>query len=298
MVAVKAVGLECVVGLLRCPRCQATVELLDRTLRCPAGHAYDVAKQGYANLTGAAQPAHADTAAMVAVRAELLGGGRYAVLTEALLGEIPQRLGAVLEVGTGTGHYVSAVLDARPEARALGLDISVAACRRAARAHPRLGVVAADAWAELPVASGSVDLILSVFSPRNASEFARVLRPEGTLITVTPTADHLVELRAAFGLLGVEPGKEDRLAESLGQAGLSRVGQRQVTSRDPWSVEDAVRVVMMGPNAFHTSVEDVRTASATLSWPRPVTVSCLITRWHRTDVSCGMIPVVGDNPAP
>ncbi|MFT4163753.1 MAG: methyltransferase domain-containing protein [Microlunatus sp.] len=273
-------GLGCVLDLLRCPRCRATMELSDRTLRCPERHTYDVAKQGYVNLTGAAQPAHADTPAMVAARAELLGSGRYAALTDALLGEIPERLGTVLDIGTGTGHYVSAVLNTRPGARALGLDISVAACRRAARAHPRLGVITADAWAELPIASDSVDLILSVFSPRNAPEFARMLRPGGTLITVTPTADHLVELRAAFGLLGVESGKEDRLAGSLERAGLAKHSRHQVTVRDPWSAEDAVRAVLMGPNAFHTTTAEAQSQAAALTWPQSVTVSCLVTRWY------------------
>ena len=258
------------------------MELLNRALRCHEGHAYDIAKQGYVNLTGTAQPAHADTPAMVAARAELLGSGRYAVLAEAILDDLPDRLDTVLDVGTGTGHYVSAVLDARSEARALGLDISVAACRRAARAHSRLGVIATDAWAELPVASSSVDLILSVFSPRNAPEFARVLRPGGALITVTPTADHLAELRVAFGLLGVEAGKENRLAESLERAGLAKHRQRQVTRSDLWSAEDAVRAVMMGPNAFHTTVSEVRAQAVALTWPQPVTVSCSISRWHRT----------------
>lgn len=280
--AASTVGLRGVLDLIRCPRCQVPVELTDRAIHCRAAHAYDVAKQGYVNLTGAAQPAHADNPAMVTARAELLASGRYSFLTDALLAEIPERLGTVLDVGTGTGHYVSLLLDARPEARALGLDISVAACRRAARAHPRLGVIAADAWGRLPVASESMDLILSVFSPRNASEFARVLRPGGALITVTPTANHLIELRAAFGLLGVEAGKEDRLAESLARVELAKQEQHQVTQRDPWSAEDAERAVMMGPNAFHTSASEVRAQAAALTWPQQITVSCSISRWHRT----------------
>ena len=96
----------------------------------------------------------------------------------------------------------------------------MAACRRAARAHPRLAVVTADAWAALPVADACVDVVLSVFSPRNAEEFARVLRPGGCVITVTPGPDHLIELRSAFGLLGVEDGKERRLSDAFGRAGL------------------------------------------------------------------------------
>ena len=267
--------------LLRCPRCGTDFAVVDRTLRCAQRHVFDIARQGYANLTGAAQPAHADTAAMVTARADLLDSGRYAAVGDALVAALPTEVGELLDVGTGTGHYAAAVLDDRPGARALGLDVSVAACRRAARAHPRLAVVTADAWAALPVVDACVDVVLSVFSPRNAEEFARVLRPDGCVISVTPGYDHLAELRSAFGLLGVEDGKERRLSDGFRRVGLVAVEQRVIERRDPWTLEDAVRAIMMGPNAFHSEAESVRAAAARLSWPRPVTISCVITRWAR-----------------
>ena len=267
--------------LLRCPRCATGFAVIEGTLRCTRGHTFDIAKQGYANLTGAPQPAHADSSAMVAARADLLASGRYAAVGDALVAALPTEVAALLDVGTGTGHYAAAVLDGRPGARALGLDVSVAACRRAARAHPRLAVVTADAWAGLPVVDACMDVVLSVFSPRNTEEFARVLRPDGCVISVTPGPDHLVELRSAFGLLGVEDGKERRLRDAFGRVGLITAEQRRIERRDPWTLDDAVRSIMMGPNAFHSAAEAVRSEAARLTWPRPVTVSCVITRWTR-----------------
>ncbi|HEY5846456.1 MAG TPA: methyltransferase domain-containing protein [Microlunatus sp.] len=267
--------------LLSCPRCALGFTVDQRTLRCPRGHAFDIAKQGYVNLTGAAQPAHADTPAMIAARAELLASGRYAAISDAMIATMPTDVGVILDVGTGTGHYAAAALDARPEARALGLDVSVAACRRAAREHPRLAVVTADAWAALPVADACVDVLLSIFSPRNAGEFARVLQPGGSVITVAPGPHHLDELRSEFGLLGVEDGKGRRLSDAFGRAGLITADQRSIERRDPWTVEDAVRSIMMGPNAFHSRADAVRAEAARLTWPRPVTISCVITRWTR-----------------
>jgi hypothetical protein len=38
---------------------------------------------------------------------------------------------------------------------------------------------------------------------------------------------------------------------------------------------------MMGPNAFHTTADEVRTAASRLAWPQPVTVACQIIRWTR-----------------
>ena len=267
------------VDLLRCPRCGSPFAVRERALRCTQGHGFDIAKQGYANLTGAAQPAHADTSAMIAARGELLASGRYAAVSDAVTATVPSDVHTILDVGTGTGHYAAAVLDARPVARALGLDVSVAACRRAAREHLRLAVVTADAWAALPVADACVDLVLSIFSPRNAGEFARVLRPGGCVITVTPGPRHLDELRSTFGLLGVEDGKGRRLSDTFGRKGLTAADQHVIEQRDQWALEDAIRSIMMGPNAFHARGQAARDAAVRLSWPRPVTISCVITRW-------------------
>jgi 23S rRNA (guanine745-N1)-methyltransferase len=272
--------ISAVVDLLRCPRCAAGFGIADRSLRCRQGHVFDLAKQGYVNLTAAAQPAHADSPAMVAARAELLSSARYAALIQALTAAVPADVEHVLDVGTGTGHYAAALLDAHPAARCLGLDVSVAACRRAARAHPRLGVATADAWQPLPVVDDCVDVVLSVFSPRNAGEFARTLRPGGRVITVTPEPDHLIELRSPLGLLGVESDKQGRLADTFGHAGLTMIDQRSVGGRELWSLEDAVRAILMGPNAFHTTPELVRRNARQLTWPRPVTTAFKITRWR------------------
>ena len=46
-----------------------------------------------------------------------------------------------------------------------------------------------------PLADQSVDAVLNMFAPRNPGEFHRVLRPNGSLIVVRPTVDHLAELR-------------------------------------------------------------------------------------------------------
>ena len=41
---------------LRCPVCEQSLSRADRALRCPAGHTFDLARQGYANLTAGRVP--------------------------------------------------------------------------------------------------------------------------------------------------------------------------------------------------------------------------------------------------
>ncbi|MDK6455141.1 methyltransferase domain-containing protein, partial [Escherichia coli] len=82
---------------------------------------------------------------------------------------------AILEVGAGTGYYLSHTLDSVVGARGVGLDISVPAAKYLAKAHPRIGSIVADVWQQLPIATGSIHAMTVVFAPRNPAEFARVL---------------------------------------------------------------------------------------------------------------------------
>ncbi|WP_338067460.1 putative RNA methyltransferase, partial [Crossiella equi] len=139
-----------VVDLLACPHCRDPLTLTGRTLRCPLGHSFDLAKQGYVSLL-AGDPGTGDTAAMVAARAEFLAGGHYAPVVEELVRAVGAVTGPVLDLGAGTGHYLAQVLDRAATGPGLALDLSKFALRRAARAHPRAGAVVCDAWRPLPV---------------------------------------------------------------------------------------------------------------------------------------------------
>lgn len=75
------------VRFLICPHCGEALEAADRTLRCPAGHAYDVARQGYVSLLPAGtRGLVGDTAAMVRARERVLDAGHFAPVADALAG--------------------------------------------------------------------------------------------------------------------------------------------------------------------------------------------------------------------
>ena len=169
-----------VVDLLACPTCAGPLRLDGQALRCPDGHDFDVARQGYVSLLGrGAEVGAGDTAAMVDARAAFLASGHYDPLLQALVDRAAETGGqpAIFDLGAGPGSDLTAVVDHLPGARGVALDLSRAAGRRAARAHPRVGAVVADGRLTLPVRSGVMDLALSVFAPRNAAELRRILRP-------------------------------------------------------------------------------------------------------------------------
>lgn len=215
------------VAALRCPVCQGAFHLTEgrqRTLACVAGHLFDAAKQGYFNfLTGKGTVFEADSAEMVAARHRFLEAGHYSGLAEAVAQAAARSLqrrslqgpdALVLDAGTGTGHYLKAVLEGSG-ATGIGVDISKFALRRAARLNPEAANLVWDIWRPLPMADNTADVVMVVFAPRNPAEFGRVLRPGGSLIVVTPRPGHLAEIAARTGMLNIEEAKEERLADSM-----------------------------------------------------------------------------------
>jgi 23S rRNA (guanine745-N1)-methyltransferase len=271
-----------VVAALRCSVCGGEVALQARTLRCSAGHSFDLARQGYVNLLHATVPkGTADTAAMVAAREAFLRRGFYAPLAHALAARVrPERDRLVIDAGAGTGYYLTHVLDALPEATGLALDVSVPALKRAARAHPRLGAVVWNLWQPWPVASGVADLVVNVFAPRNADEFRRVLAPGGRLLVAGPGPDHLVDLADDLGLLDVGTDKTERLDAALAD-GFRLVDRADVTDRVTFTPDDVRDVVLMGPNAHHLHRNGLADRLAAVTEPRTTTTAFTVSVYER-----------------
>ena len=238
---------------LRCPVCDDTLgHGGEGSLRCPRGHSFDIAKQGYANLTRGRMPHEGDSAPMIEARDAFLAAGHYDFIADALIEAAPATNGLILDAGAGTGWYLARLLDRRPAATGLALDVSKPALRRAARAHPRAAAVLADLWQPLPVAAA--DLIINVFAPRNGPEFARLLAPGKALVVVTPAADHLHELIEAHGLLKVDPDKRERLAETLGDWFTPE--HRTTVRRELHLTGDQTRTLIgMTPSARHLATD-------------------------------------------
>ena len=191
-------------SFLCCPICGAMLKKDGRRWLCPAGHSYDIAKEGHTHLLPANRKHSAtpgDDKGMAAARAAFLSKGYYAPLKDALCelccrftGEQP----AVLDSGCGEGYYTSAVYqaltDAGKQVDMAGIDISKDILRLAARREKRVDFAVASSY-RLPAADRSVDLLLNCFSPLAIEEFYRVLKPDGVFLYVVPSAEHLWGLK-------------------------------------------------------------------------------------------------------
>jgi 23S rRNA (guanine745-N1)-methyltransferase len=121
---------------------------------------------------------------------------------------------------------------------------------------------------------------MDVFAPRNSAEFARVLHPDGALVVVTPTADHLRDLVQALGLVTVDPEKEDRLERSLGTL-FARTRTDSVEAPLVLAAADIATVVAMGPSARHVSPDALRRGIAELGDRIETRIAVRVSVWCR-----------------
>ena len=187
-------------SLFVCPLCGKALTRTEKSCVCPAGHSFDLAKEGYCHLLPANRKhskAPGDDKDMAAARSAFLSKGYYAPLREELCRLAVSMTGnapTVLDAGCGEGYYTGgiygALLAAGKQVRMAGTDISKFILRRAAKREKDIEFAVASSY-HLPVADGSVELLLNCFSPLALEEFRRVLRPEGVMLYVVPSEKHL-----------------------------------------------------------------------------------------------------------
>ncbi|MDO4610339.1 methyltransferase domain-containing protein [Corynebacterium sp.] len=262
------------------------------TLKSGSGHSYDVARQGYVTLAGGAGLRYTgDDAKMIAAREAFLSGGHYGPFVEAVTGNVQDVLDdagvaddarpVICEVGAGTGYYLAHTLDGVAGSRGVGIDVSVPAAKHLAKCHPRVGAVVADAWSRMPLRDGSVDAVTVVFAPRNAEEFARVLKPGGQVVVLTAAQGHLGELRAPLGIIDVEKGKVERMIQQA-EGHLVPAGEPELVEFEMTLDQDAIAAqIGMSPSARHIHPEVLAERIASLPTQMTITARAHVTRLGR-----------------
>nr|WP_166784135.1 methyltransferase domain-containing protein [Cryobacterium suzukii] len=209
-------------------------------------------KRGFVNLLAGPHKFIGDSATMLEARDQFLKAGWYEplrdIIRDIVAGEAPKR---VLDVGCGTGYYLRAALPSGDNIRALGMDLSPTAVGRTIRSSERVDGLVADVWSPLPVRDGAADLILNVFAPRNAAEFARVLRADGLLLVVVPQPSHLQQLRDSGLAVEMQADKAAHLTASLG-AWFTPEVHEQFGRTVQLTASEVTSLIGMGPSAHHS----------------------------------------------
>ena len=221
----------------RCPLCGGPLKG-ETALKCPSGHSFDRAKEGYWHLLpvqNTRTKAPGDSKEMIAARRAFLNAGYYGIFGQAL-GQLCQEYGCsaqedaplrLLDAGCGEGWYDRCIAQqfaaaGRPLELA-GFDIAKPAVRLASKALPSACYAVASSFHQ-PVKTGWADLLLNCFSPFAREEFLRVLRPKGRMIYVVPGADHLYQMKA---VLYEKPYKNP--VQEVQYDGFRSIGEREVS---------------------------------------------------------------------
>ena len=192
--------------LFCCPLCGEALRQLEKTLLCPKGHSYDIAREGYVNLLLANQKASkepGDSPEMLRARRRFLNAGYYRRLAENVAEKIISHIDetgrdvTILDAGCGEGYYsdhISHITSVISRAAICGIDISREGVKLSAKRknNIRWGVASVHS---IPLSDKSADIILNIFAPHDEDEFSRILSDGGILISVTPGPEHLKGLK-------------------------------------------------------------------------------------------------------
>lgn len=271
---------------LACPLDGAALQREGGSWRCPAGHAFDVAAQGYTHLLPVQHKRSldpGDSKEMVAARRRFLESGAYAPIADAvnraLLVQAPSGESlACLDAGCGEGYYLRSLAAAAGERELalLGLDISKWAVQAAAK-RERNAAWVVGSNARLPVLPATLDRVLCMFGFPVYAEFARVLKPGGELLQVDAGPAHLRELREViYPVL-----KPERAAEPAVPEGFAHIATE--TLGFTLHIEGAERIadlLAMTPHLYRASAEG-RARAAALS-AITLTVDVRLARFARS----------------
>lgn len=178
-----------------CPVCGETLVLNEKTCLCKKGHCFDIAKEGYVNLTAGKAAHSGDNPDMVKARQRIMERGYYDKLISALISllkNIP--FDVFLDAGAGTGYIAGKIKEEFIKSTVIATDLSKAAVALGAKKNKGV-CFAVTKSSGLPLPNGSADVIFSAFAPCFCEEFRRVLKKDGFFISVAPGVSHLLGLK-------------------------------------------------------------------------------------------------------
>ncbi|WP_343226041.1 putative RNA methyltransferase [Paenibacillus sp. ACRRY] len=200
--------------IFRCPLCSKPMKLIQlQSLICMNRHCFDIAKQGYINLSSRSTKSKYDRQTFETRRIISESGlfhPMQAAVSEIIVSQnMSKESIRLLDAGCGEGSHLNSIQTRinqkkRNHSLAVGIDISKEGISLAAAEYSNAMWCVADI-ANIPFANEQFNFIINILSPANYSEFQRLLTDRGLVIKVVPEQHYLTELR---GILYKGTGKQ------------------------------------------------------------------------------------------
>lgn len=241
---------------LICPICSEKLTKENRSFICKNSHCFDISKEGYVNLLHGKNKSGSligDNRDMANARRLFLSKGYFSALSDGLIDTIKELTAekpVLCDICCGEGYYSEKVSDSI-DCELISFDISKEMLRLCAK-RKKSDLCFVANGNSIPLESESVDLAFHLFAPFNEKEFSRIVKNDGTIITVVAGENHLFELKE---ILYENPYKNDEAPPQTENLVLKE--KRKFTKKVLLETkEDIDSLFKMTPYYYHTSDTD------------------------------------------
>lgn len=228
-----------------CPVCKKKLEHLEKVYRCPQGHSFDIAAQGYVNLNMHKSRHTGDNPQMIKARRDFLAKDHYRFLKDKV-NELLEKDDVLVDLACGEGYYTK---DFKCNDKT-GIDLSRSGLKAAAKSDKTTSYILSSIF-RTPLADESADKVTTIFAPIADKEILRILKKDGEFILVRPDERHLFELKEK---IYEHPYLNE--VKDIELPGLKHVRQIAIESQSILDHKEIADLFMMTPYYNTTSPED------------------------------------------
>jgi len=249
------------IGMFLCPICGKKMKVYDSSrIACSNKHSFDLSRKGYVNLLSGSAKTDYDKK-MLESRNLICKSSFYEPMIEQISSLILKRNQKensdnikILDAGCGEGSHLAQIAsnltaNSTFSVMGFGIDISRDGIQIALRDYPDVVWCVGD-LARLPFAGKQFDVILSILSPSNYTEFNRVSSDNGI--------NYLKELRSHFyNKTDKETYSNEKVIEHF-RSNLSILDLQQIQYTLPINRESLEHLINMTPLSWRVPREKVK----------------------------------------
>jgi 23S rRNA (guanine745-N1)-methyltransferase len=239
---------------LSCPVCHHPLVEAPAYFSCELHHHFDKSRHGYVNLLLAHKRRSkepGDSKEMLRSRAAFLNKGHYTLISQLLNVTVKEKMRLlthppinIADIGCGNGYYLLQLSQQENSFTYFGMDIAKEGIQLAAKESKNIRWLI-DSIAQIPFQDHQLQGIISIFSPVNFAEFARILAQDGYLFIIRPSPQHLYELRDLL-FSDIKNIQQDRMVEEA-KSHFSIIQELPLTYEMTLNNEDLNHLLKMTP---------------------------------------------------